>query len=137
MDKNGQIPKRRSLVIVVDDDPAVRNSLKFALELEGFDVRAYAGGSEMLQDRELPANDGCLVVDYKMPGMSGLDLVAKLREQRIMTPAILMTSFASSAVSRRATDAGVPIVEKPLLGNALIDSIRASLRHEEPSVHPA
>ena len=129
MNINGQSANRRSLVIVVDDDPAVRNSLKFALELEGFEVRAYAGGADLLRDTAAFA-DGCLVVDYKMPGMSGLDLVARLREQHIMTPAILMTSYPNSAVSKRASDAGVPIVEKPLLGNGLIDSIRASLRRD-------
>ena len=55
-------------VLVIDDDAAVRNSLKFALELEGLDVRLYEGGEGILADADLPSN-GCLVVDYFMPRM--------------------------------------------------------------------
>jgi FixJ family two-component response regulator len=63
-----------------------------------------------------------------MPGISGLDLVSRLRARRVSAPAILITSHPTAAVISRAADAGVPIVEKPFLGNALIDSIRAVAR---------
>jgi two-component system, LuxR family, response regulator FixJ len=116
----------RSTVVVVDDDAAVRNSLKFSLEVEGFAVRAYAAGTDLLH-ADL-AGCACFVVDQNMPGISGLDLVSRLRARRVSAPAILITSHPTAAVISRAADAGVPIVEKPFLGNALIDSIRAVAR---------
>jgi FixJ family two-component response regulator len=110
------------VVIVIDDDLAVRNSLEFSLEVEGFTVRSYATGAELLSAGDL-ALCRCLVVDQNMPGMNGLDLIARLRAQQLAAPAILITSHPSLSLRERARAAGVPIVEKPLLGNALIDKI--------------
>jgi FixJ family two-component response regulator len=111
------------VVIVVDDDLAVRNSLKFALEIEGFTVRSYATGAELL-DAGSMAPCGCLVVDQHMPGMNGLDLIDLLRSRHFAAPAILITSDPSPSVRERASKASVPIVEKPLLGNSLLREIR-------------
>ena len=112
----------RPLVVVVDDDPAVCSSLKFSLELEGFAVRTYGGGAELLDAGDVACD--CFVVDQRMPGMSGMELIWKLREQKISTPAILIISHPSDALSRRAAKAHIPVIEKPLLGNALVDTIR-------------
>jgi two-component system, LuxR family, response regulator FixJ len=114
---------RPPVVAVVDDDPAVCNSLKFSLELEGFCVRAYGGGGALLRAGDLDGCD-CFVVDQKMPGLSGLDVIATLRARHISAPAILIISQPSAALSARAAKANVPVVEKPLLGNALVDRIR-------------
>jgi two-component system, LuxR family, response regulator FixJ len=111
------------VVIVIDDDLAVRNSLKFSLEIEGLTVRGYATGAELLSAGDL-ALCNCLVVDQNMPGMNGLDLIALVRARKIAAPAILITSHPSPSLRDRAQKAGVPIVEKPLLGNALLDKIR-------------
>jgi two-component system, LuxR family, response regulator FixJ len=112
------------VVIVLDDDLAVRNSLKFSLEIEGFTVRSYATGAELLGAGD-PPHCGCLVVDQHMPGMSGLDLIDLLRSRHFSAPAILITSDdPSPSVRERAGKASVPIVEKPLLGNALLQQIR-------------
>jgi two-component system, LuxR family, response regulator FixJ len=111
------------IVAVVDDDPAVCNSLKFSLELEGFSVRTYCGGVELLRAADLAACD-CFVVDQKMPHMSGLEVIAKLRDRRVAAPAILIISQPSAALSVRAAKAKVPIVEKPFLGNTLVERIR-------------
>ena len=111
-------------VIIVDDDVAVRNSLKFSLEVEGFVVRVYAGATELLREAELLRGGSCLVVDQNMPGMNGLDLVAQLRSRAIAAPVILMTSSPTRALSERASKAGVPVVEKPFLGTTLVDRIR-------------
>jgi two-component system response regulator FixJ len=124
MKRQGELSVTAQLVMVVDDDVAVRNSLKFSLEVEGFAVRAYSGGIELLNDTELPRGAGCLVIDQNMPGMNGLDLVAQLRARDIVVPAILITSYPTAALSQRAAKAGVPIVEKPFLGTALVDRIR-------------
>jgi two-component system, LuxR family, response regulator FixJ len=111
------------VVIIIDDDLAVRNSLKFSLEIEGLTVRSYATGAELLSAGDLELCS-CLVVDQNMPGMNGLDLIALLRARHIAAPAILITSHPSPSLRERAHKAGVPIVEKPLLGNALFDKIR-------------
>jgi two-component system, LuxR family, response regulator FixJ len=124
MKRQSELSPTNPLVIVVDDDVAVRNSLKFSLEVEGFMVRVYAGGTELLDDTELPRRGGCLVVDQNMPGMNGLDLVAQLRARKIAVPAILITSYPTAALSERAAKAGVAIVEKPFLGSVLVDRIR-------------
>jgi two-component system, LuxR family, response regulator FixJ len=113
----------KPVIIVVDDDPAVCNSLKFSLEIEGFLVRLYASASELLGERDIPCCS-CLVVDQRMPGIAGLDLICKLRDKSILAPAILITSHPTAELARRAAGANVPIVEKPLLGNALMDRIR-------------
>ena len=70
------------VVLVVDDDAAVRSALKFALEVEGFEVRDYDSPVALLSDRNMPPS-GCFVIDYRMPVMDGLELVAVLRERGI------------------------------------------------------
>ena len=113
----------RPVIIVVDDDPAVCNSLKFSLEIEGFLVHFYASGTELLAEHNIP-RCSCLIVDQRMPGIAGLDLICKLREHSISAPAILITSHPTAELARRAAGANIPIVEKPLLGNALMERIR-------------
>jgi FixJ family two-component response regulator len=66
-----------------------------------------------------------------MPGMNGLDVVGELRQRHVSVPAILITSHPSAALSRRAATAGIPIVEKPLLGDTLIERIRHILSAAE------
>jgi FixJ family two-component response regulator len=114
---------KRPIVAVVDDDPAVCGSLKFALELEGFAVRAFHNGAEVLQAADLE-DFNCFVIDQRMPGMTGMELVEVLRGRRVATPVILIISHPNAALSARAQKAAVPIVEKPLLGNALVECIR-------------
>lgn len=114
-------------VIVVDDDAAVRNSLKFALELEGLSVRLFKDGAELLAAADLPQN-GCFVIDYNMPGMTGIELVAKLRQRHIDSPAILIASRVSDDLYGRAAESGFRrVLEKPLHDSDLLDSIHAAL----------
>jgi len=118
-----ELSKLPPVVAVVDDDIAVCNSLKFALELEGFAVRTYTSGAELLRAGDIARCD-CFVVDERMPGLSGLDVIAEMRDRDISAPAILIISQPSARVSARAAKSRVPIVEKPLLGNTLVDKIR-------------
>jgi FixJ family two-component response regulator len=122
----GELATAKPVVLVVDDDPAVRNSLKFALEIEGFSVRLYPTGAELLDEKDMPES-GCLVADYHLPGMNGLDLLAKLRERNIRLPAILITTHPSATIRDRAALAGVRLIEKPLLSDTLFQGIRAAL----------
>jgi len=115
-------------VIVVDDDAAVRNSLKFALELEGLSVHLFKDGAELLAEPELP-RDGCFVIDYNMPGMTGIELMDRLRLLRIDNPAILIASRVSDELYGQAARSGFSrILEKPLHDSELLDGIHAALR---------
>jgi two-component system response regulator FixJ len=111
-------------VFVVDDDTAVRASIKFALELEGFEVRAFPNAEALLATERIPS-PSCLVVDYHMPGMNGLDLVARLRERDKALPAVLISS-PDDNLRNRAAILGVTMVEKPMLGAPLLNAVRAA-----------
>jgi two-component system, LuxR family, response regulator FixJ len=119
----GELTAPIPVIAVIDDDPAVCNSLKFSLELEGFAVRAYRSGAEFLGAGDF-RDCKCIVIDQRMPGMSGMEVIAELRQRKVSTPAILIISQPNKVLSARATEAHVPIVEKPLLSNALVEKIR-------------
>jgi len=110
-------------VLIVDDDAAVRDSLKFALGMEGMEVRLYGSGGEFLADEYLPEH-GCLVVDYQMPALNGIQLVDILRSRQKRYPAILISGNVSDDVSH--------VLEKPLLDETLLNCIRSALSSSGP-----
>lgn len=117
----------RRLVLVADDDRAVRESLKFALELEGFEVRVFANGRDLLNDPQFLVA-GCVVIDHDMPAMGGFEVLALANASRARLPAILMTVHASEAMRRHAKNVGVQyVVEKPLMNGTLMENIQAVL----------
>jgi len=114
-------------VLVVDDDAAVRAALKFALEVEGFRVRLYDGPEALLADADLPKR-ACLVIDYRMPGIDGIELVRRLRERQVALPALLISGRVNKELRCLAQRSGVVgVLEKPLLDATLVDSIRSAL----------
>ena len=121
------MPSKLPVICVVDDDAAVRNALKFALEVEGLDVRVFDGAVSLLNDPNLfPC--GCLVVDYRMPVIDGLELIGLLRNRGIEAPVILITGRANKELRARAQKLGVHfLLEKPLSDDALLNSIRSAL----------
>jgi two-component system, LuxR family, response regulator FixJ len=119
-----QLDITKPVVVIVDDDLAVRSSLAFSLRTEGIAVRAYVDAAELLMDMPDAA---CFVIDYKLPGMNGLDLLAELRRREVRAPAILITTHPSAAVRERAAADGMALIEKPLLGDALFREIRSAL----------
>ncbi len=116
----------RPTVILVDDDPAVTHAVQFSFDLEGLDVHSYCDAESLLAEVNLPRN-GCLVVDQGLPGLSGLSLMEALRGIGVTLPAILITTNPRAAVRDRAATAGIPIIEKPLLTDALLTAVRAAL----------
>jgi len=116
----------RKCILVVDDDSAVRQSLKFALETEGLAVEIYASGRHLLESRAI-ADAHCLVLDCEMPGMDGFAVVEELAARHVLVPIILMTAPVTDAIRRRAREAGVfRVLEKPLLESSLEESIRCA-----------
>jgi FixJ family two-component response regulator len=115
------------MLAVVDDDPAVRGSLQFSLEIEEYEVRVFSDARELLNDPALARFD-CIIVDRNLPTFDGLELVVRLRDRSVFVPVILTTSQPSEFLARRARSAGISIVEKPLLDNALVEKIQALLQ---------
>jgi FixJ family two-component response regulator len=101
-----------SAVAVVDDDPAVLDSLRFLLEIFGHRVLTYSSAMEYLQDRtEQPA---CLILDQHMPQITGLELTAQLRATGKSLPVLLITGSPSPAIAARAAKLGIEkVLDKP------------------------
>jgi two-component system, LuxR family, response regulator FixJ len=111
-------------IAVIEDDAPLLGALAFALEAEGWATATFTEPAEALA-RIGPAD--CLVVDYALPQMDGLTLIARLRAQGVTAPAILITARPDERCRRRADAAGVPIVEKPLAPGQLQQQIKAAL----------
>lgn len=119
----------KARVHLVDDDRAVRDSLKFALELEGLAVQTWESGVHLLSDGDLSAAD-CLVLDCKMPGLDGFALIEALEGRKVNLPIIMITAPVTDAVRRKALAAGVYcVLEKPLLDSILSDTVHRALAH--------
>jgi FixJ family two-component response regulator len=114
----------RPSIILVDDDQAVRSSVEFALEAEGFDVSTFASAECLLAARIAGGCD-CLILDYRLPGLDGLALLGRLRAQGIGAPAIIMTSNPSHRLGSQVAQAGALLLEKPLLGDSLAQAVRS------------
>lgn len=117
-------------IVIVDDDPAVSHSLKFSLGTEGYLVREYSTAAELLEETIFPEK-GCLVIDYRLPSIDGLELLSRLRRRNIILPAILITTRPSGKVRVLAARAGIALIEKPLLTEDLFQCIRAALAGDD------
>ena len=120
-------PRIAPCVVLVEDDPAVTRAIEFSFGLEGLRVRSYPDGATALASDQ-PAKAGCLVLDFHLPDMDGLELLEQLRADGVSAPAILITTNPKAALRQRALAAGAPIVEKPLLTDGLLDSVRHALK---------
>jgi two-component system response regulator FixJ len=99
------------VVAVIDDDVAVLESLKFLLETAGLTVAAYGSATDFLDDHV--SRPACLIVDQHMPVMTGLELVARLRQEAAEVPVLLITGSPTSAIAARANELGIAMLEKP------------------------
>ena len=114
-------------VFVVDDDPAMRASLRWLIESVGLSVVACSDAREFL-DTYQSEQPGCLLLDVRMPGMSGLDLQAELSSRRIVLPIVIITGYAEVPIAVRAMKAGaVDFIEKPFSDNELLQRIRKAI----------
>lgn len=115
------------VVHIVDDDDAVRQSLAFLLSSAGLPVRLYDSAATFLAGLSTP-QDGCLITDVRMPGMSGIDLLKALREKACSMPAIVITGHGDVPLAVEAMKAGaVDFIEKPFEEEAILTAVRRAL----------
>ncbi|MBL8542794.1 MAG: response regulator [Hyphomonadaceae bacterium] len=113
-------------VLLVDDDADLRAALTFLFETEGYAVHAFASAEAALESDESSA--ACLVLDQRLPGLSGLDLLERMRAQGFSAPAILITTHPSGRERARARAAKAQVLEKPLLGDELAKLVGGASR---------
>jgi two-component system response regulator FixJ len=115
------------LVSVVDDDESLRRSLRNLLGSVGFRVETFASAEAFLQSIH-QAQTGCLVLDLRMPGMNGFDLLTHLSGRGSRIPAVILTAHGDDEARQRSLQAGaVAFLTKPFNGNALLDAVRTAL----------
>ena len=118
-------------VFVVDDDQAMRGSLQWLIESVCMRVETFDSAQTFL-DSYYPGRAGCLLLDVRMPGMSGLELQAYLARHEIRIPVIIITGHGDVSMAVKSMKVGaVDFIEKPFDDEELLHSIRNALRHEE------
>jgi two-component system, LuxR family, response regulator FixJ len=121
----------KAVVHVIDDDEASRQSLAFLLQAANVEVQTHASATAFLdQLPELSA--GCVITDVRMPGLSGIDLLRRLRELHFAAPVIVMTGHGDVPLAVEAMKIGaVDFLEKPFDDEALLASVRLALHQQE------
>jgi FixJ family two-component response regulator len=118
-------------IYIVDDDDAVRDSLRALFEAYGFEVRDFASGTEFLKEHA-PAMRGCLLLDVNLPGMDGLEVLRLLRASGNRLPVIVMTARTDSRTNAQAMAAGAAgFLPKPFGSGRLMDLVQNTL-HDQP-----
>jgi FixJ family two-component response regulator len=115
------------MVAIVDDDDLMRSALQGLLKSVGLPTQAFASAEEFLKSGQ-QHEVGCLVADIRMPGMSGLELQAKLNADQCRIPTIFITAHGNEKMRMQALRAGaVEFMAKPFDDEALLESVRAAL----------
>jgi RNA polymerase sigma factor (sigma-70 family) len=116
---------------VIDDDPSVRSTLKFLVGTVGLDVETFASTDSFLE-RKLPEAPSCLVLDVRLPGLSGLDFQRVLMARNIRIPIIFMTGYGDIQMGVRAMKSGaVEFLTKPFRDQDLLDAVRVALERDQ------
>ncbi len=125
--KHSETAAKGPTVFVVDDDDAVRDSLTLLLGLQGYCPRAY-GSAEDFLDQVDESIRGCVLLDLRLPGMTGLELQAALAARKIAIPILILTAHGDIATARHALKAGAfDFIEKPIDPERLVPAIEAAL----------
>ena len=121
------MPNSQPLIAIVDDDQAVGNAIEVLMRSIGLVARAFSSGEEFLRSSEL-SRTGCLIVDFDMPRMSGLDLHNDLSRRGKEIPTVLITAYPSDDIRVRALQAGVICyLPKPFDESDLLNCIQTAL----------
>ena len=116
------------MVAIVDDDELMRGALRGLLKEAGLPARAFASAEEFL-DSGAQHLSSCLIADIRMPGMSGLDLQARLNAEHIRIPIIFMTAHSDERIRMQALRSGaVEFLAKPFDDDVLLETVRAALK---------
>src|SRR5579862_313210 len=119
--------EKSTLVAIVDDDDSLRVALQGLLKATGFPAEAYASAEEFLKSGQ-QQQTACLIADIRMPGMSGLELQAKLNAEHCRIPTIFITAHGDTKMRMQALRAGaVEFLAKPFDDEVLLESVRAAL----------
>ncbi len=114
-------------IFIVDDDPAIRDSLSWLIETVGYPVRTYASAQDFL-DAYDPDSPGCLILDVRLPGMSGLQLQQKMRADDINLPVIIISGHGDVPMAVKAMQQGAQVfLEKPFRDQELLDNIQEAV----------
>ena len=125
----------KSIIFVVDDDPLVRDSVSSLLRSVGLQTRVFASTSEFLREKRPPL-PSCLVLDVRLPGVSGLDFQAELSGHNIHIPIIFMTGHGDIPMSVRAMKAGaVEFLTKPFREQDMLDAVKLALERDQGRIN--
>ena len=117
-------------VAIVDDDASIRDALALLLSVHGIESRAFASAEEFLLSSD-PASRGCILTDLRMPGASGLELLAELKERQLTLPVIMLTAHGDVASTRKALLGGAfDFLEKPVDDDLLLEVLRNAIAHD-------
>jgi FixJ family two-component response regulator len=134
MNRTSQPPSTEAtapIVFVVDDDPSVRNALSSLFRSVGLQVELFGSATEFLQ-RKQPDGAGCLVLDIRLPGVSGLDFQGQLLKANVRIPIIFMTGHGDIPMSVRAMKAGaVDFLAKPFRDQDMLDAVAAAIQRDQ------
>src|ERR1700678_4612667 len=126
--------EQRAVVFVIDDDPSMRLALEDLVNTVGLEVRTFAAPREFLQSKP-PDAPGCLVLDVRLPGMSGLTFHKELAKEGLALPVIFITGHGDIPMSVRAMKAGaVEFLTKPFHDQDLLDAIHQALARSEAAL---
>ena len=118
------------MVAVIDDDESYRGAVQLLLKAEGFLVQSFCSAEDFLNSGR-QYKTGCLIADIRMPGMSGLDLQAKLNADHCLIPTIFITAHGEEDMRMQAMRGGaVKFMVKPFDGEMLLEAVRAALEFE-------
>ncbi len=118
---------KTKLIAIVDDDESMRSALQGLMKAAGFQARAFASAEEFLKSGQ-QCETGCLIADIRMPGMSGLDLQARLNSERCRIPTIFITAHGDTNMRMQALRAGaVEFLTKPFNDDVLLEQVKTAL----------
>ncbi|MFZ5670737.1 MAG: response regulator FixJ [Pseudomonadota bacterium] len=123
-----------TVVHVIDDDAAMRDSLGFLLDVEGFATRLYPSAEAFLAVGAA-AEPGCIITDVRMPGMSGIELVRRIRDLGLAHPVVVMTGHGDVPLAVEAMKAGArDFIEKPFSDETLLRALKVACESHDPDV---
>jgi len=120
-------------VLVVEDDGSMREAIERLLNAAGFECAVYASADALLA-QGVDADSTCVISDLRLPGTSGMELLATLRARKLSLPFILITAHDAPGLREKATSCGATAyLSKPFRGTALLDAVRAAIESPPPS----